>query len=44
MKSKGLDIFAANEELKMISKEKLKTLLMPENLLKLGYTLEELMS
>jgi aspartate ammonia-lyase len=44
MKLKGLDIFAANEELKMISNEKLKTLLKAENLLKLGYTLEELMS
>jgi len=44
MKSKGLDIFAANKELKMISSEKLKTLLKAENLLKLGYTLEELMS
>ena len=44
MKSKGLDIFAANEELKMISNEKMKILLKAENLLKMGYTLEELMS
>jgi aspartate ammonia-lyase len=44
MKSKGLDIFAANEELKMISNKKLKTLLKPENLLRLGYTLEEIMN
>ena len=36
MKSKGIDIFAANEELKVISTEKLKTLLKAENLLKLG--------
>jgi hypothetical protein len=28
----------------MISNEKLKTLLKPENLLKLGYTLEEIMN
>ena len=41
MKLKGMDIFAANEELKMIDREKLKTLLKPENLLKLGYTLDE---
>ena len=44
MKSKGLDIFAANKELKMISSEKLIILMKAENLLKLGYTLEELMS
>ncbi len=41
MKLKGMDIFAANEELKLIDREKLKTLLKPENLLKLGYTLDE---
>ena len=41
MKLKGMDIFAANDELKMIDREKLKTLLKPENLLKLGYTLDE---
>jgi len=44
MKSKGMDIFTANEELKMISNKKLKTLLKPENLLKLGYSLEELIT
>jgi aspartate ammonia-lyase len=43
MKSKGLDIFAANEELKMISNEKLKTMLKAENLMKMGYTVDELM-
>jgi aspartate ammonia-lyase len=42
MKSKGLDIFAANKELKLIGNEKLVTLLKPENLLKLGYTVEDL--
>jgi hypothetical protein len=41
MKKKGIDIFAANNELKLISQEKLKTLLKPENLLKMGYTLDE---
>ncbi|MCX6247276.1 MAG: lyase family protein [Bacteroidetes bacterium] len=44
MKSKGVDIFTANEELNLISTEKLKILMKPENLLKLGYTLDELMS
>jgi aspartate ammonia-lyase len=44
MKSKGLDIFAANEKLKLIGNKKLKNILKAENLLKLGYTLEELMS
>jgi aspartate ammonia-lyase len=44
MKKKGIDIFAANDELKLIGHEKLKTHLKPENLLKLGYTLEEYFS
>jgi aspartate ammonia-lyase len=44
MKSKNIDIFKANEELGLISIEKLKILLKPENLLKLGYTLEEHLS
>jgi aspartate ammonia-lyase len=42
MKSEGWDIFAANKELKLIRNEKLKEILKPENLLKLGYTLEDL--
>jgi aspartate ammonia-lyase len=42
MKSKGLDIFAANEELKMIGSEKLNSIMKAENLLKMGYTLEDL--
>ena len=42
MKSEGLTVFAANEKLKMIGSEKLENLMKPENLLKLGYTLEEL--
>jgi aspartate ammonia-lyase len=41
MKSKNINVFQANEEMGLISTEKLKTLLKPENLLKLGYTLEE---
>jgi len=42
MKSKGMDIFAANKELNLIKEEKLKILLKPENLLKLGYTLDDI--
>jgi len=43
MKSEGMDIFAANKKMKLISEEKMRTLLKAENLLKLGYTLDELM-
>jgi aspartate ammonia-lyase len=42
MKSEGVDIFAANNKLNLIGDEKLRTLLKAENLLKLGYTLEDL--
>jgi aspartate ammonia-lyase len=41
MRTKGISIFEANEELAMITEEILQTLLKPENLLKLGYTLNE---
>jgi len=41
MKMKGIDIFAANDELGLIGKEKLKDLLKAENLLKLGYSVED---
>jgi aspartate ammonia-lyase len=44
MKSKGLNIFEANNEMKLIDQEKLKTMLKPENLLKLGYTLDEFLN
>jgi aspartate ammonia-lyase len=44
MRSGGVDIFTANDEMKLISPEKLENLMKPENLLKLGYTLDELMS
>jgi aspartate ammonia-lyase len=44
MKSKGLDIFAANKELNLVSPEKLKILMRAENLLKLGYTLDEIIN
>jgi aspartate ammonia-lyase len=42
MKSNGCSVFEANRELKIIDEEKLRNLLQPENLLKLGYTLSEL--
>ncbi|MCX6306299.1 MAG: lyase family protein [Bacteroidetes bacterium] len=38
MKINGVDIFEANRNLKLISGEKLQSLLTPDNLLKLGYT------
>jgi aspartate ammonia-lyase len=44
MKSKGLDIFAANKELNLIPSEKLKILMRAENLLQLGYTLDEIIN
>jgi aspartate ammonia-lyase len=44
MKSGGMDIFAANDELKLVDGERLKSILKPENLLKLGYTLDEIMN
>jgi aspartate ammonia-lyase len=43
MKSDGIDIFAANALLHFLSEEKLNTILKPENVLKLGYTLDDLM-
>ncbi|MCX6244024.1 MAG: lyase family protein [Bacteroidetes bacterium] len=42
MKSDGIDIFAANKILQLVSEEKLGTILKPENLLKLGYTMDDL--
>jgi aspartate ammonia-lyase len=42
MKEKRIDIFEANSILKAIEDEKLKTILQPGNLLKLGFSLDEL--
>jgi aspartate ammonia-lyase len=42
MKEKKISIFEANQEMKMIEEEKLKTILEPGNLLKLGFSLDEL--
>jgi aspartate ammonia-lyase len=43
MKKTGLTIFQVNARLKLLDEEKMKTLLSPDNLLKLGYTLTELL-
>jgi aspartate ammonia-lyase len=42
MKEKKIDIFEANRILKVIEDEKLKSILQPGNLLKLGFSLDEL--
>jgi aspartate ammonia-lyase len=42
MKEKKLDIFEANRVLKAIDESRLKTILLPENLLKLGFSLDDL--
>jgi hypothetical protein len=42
MKEKRIDIFEANRILKTIDDAKLKTILQPGNLLKLGFSLDEL--
>jgi len=42
MKGTGLNVFQANDKLQLLDDQKMKTLLSPDNLLKLGYTLNEL--
>lgn len=42
MKAHEIDIFEANKQLKLIDEEKLKNILKPENLLKTGFTLNDL--
>ena len=42
MKENGVDVFEANLELKIVSVEKLRSLMLPGNLLKLGYSFSEL--
>ena len=42
MKEKGYDIFTANAELKILEEARLKIILQPGNLLKLGFSLEDL--
>lgn len=43
MKFRNIDIFEANRKLKLIGIEKLKIILKPENLLKTGYSVNDLM-
>lgn len=42
MKTSGLDIFQANEKLQIIDTKKLKKILQPQNLLKMGFTLDDI--
>jgi len=42
MKNRGKNIFEANQALGIMSEEQLNKLILPENLLKLGYTLNDL--
>ncbi|HCT30824.1 MAG TPA: aspartate ammonia-lyase [Bacteroidales bacterium] len=42
MKLKGLNIFEANEKLKLMDDAKLREIVKPENLLKLGFSLKEI--
>lgn len=41
MKSSKSDIFEANKKLKLVSEEQLKSALLPDNLLKLGFSIKE---
>ncbi|MEI6899667.1 MAG: lyase family protein, partial [Bacteroidota bacterium] len=43
MKEKGIDIFQVNAETSMMHPEKLKEIIKPENLLKLGYSLNDIL-
>ena len=43
MKDKGIDIFQANRNLKLIDEEKLRQVLLPENLLKEGFSIHDIM-
>ncbi len=42
MKVNGIDVFEANSQLEFVSEEQLQKLLLPENLLKLGFTAVDL--
>ena len=44
MKTNNISIFAANEKLKFVSKENLEKILSPDNLLKTGFTIKDLIS
>ena len=42
MKNKGVDIYTANENLKILDSVKIKKILSPQNLLKMGFTLNDI--
>jgi aspartate ammonia-lyase len=42
MKENGVDVFVANNVLRVVEEEKLRELMLPENLLKMGYTISEI--
>ena len=42
MKAQGCDVFEANKKLNLLDEEKLRNVLKPENLLKTGFTLNDL--
>jgi len=42
MKNSELDVFQANEKLQMMDSEKLKKILQPQNLLKMGFTVNDI--
>ena len=42
MKESNIDIFKANTKLKLISQEKLQSMIAPQNLLKMGFTLDDI--
>ena len=44
MKASGTNIFEANKKLKLIDDEKLKQIISPEALLKLGYSIDDILS
>ncbi len=44
MQSSGLNIFEANRKLKLIEDDKLKQILSPEALMKLGYSIDDILS
>jgi len=44
MKENNIDIFEANNKLKLISQEKLQNIMAPQNLLKMGFTLDDINS
>ncbi|MDY6799606.1 MAG: lyase family protein [Bacteroidota bacterium] len=44
MKNSELDVFQANEKLQMMDSEKLRKILQPQNLLKMGFTLDDINS